>query len=486
MTIIQAIYENSLKYPNKLAIAASDGELTYQELWDYAIKFSQYINSLQIPKNMPIVIQGMQNSAFIIVLLSVLLHEGIIVPISKDITDDSLNDIISKTQACYVFNQTTLKDFTLKGIQTLLQISAPPPLTINHTIIEENISDILFTTGTTGTPEGIIHTHKSHYATVENILHCLNMQKNNITLITSPLNHSFGLRRLYANLVNGSSIIILENIFPIDNFFKLINKYNINSIVMNPSTISIILTVARTNLSKYAKQITYIEFTGSILKQNIIETLIEVLPNTCIYNMYGSTEAGVMLGCNISKYKNKINSIGTPNINSHIIILDKNNKEVTGFGKEHAGYLSIRSPIIMKGYLNNEEKTKEALKDNLYITKDIVYKDEDNFYYFIARESDIINIGGLKIAPEEIEDIVNLYSGVIESACIGKKDEIAGEFPVLFIVKNNFYTSSDFNNYIKNKMEKHKHPKEIYFIKEIPRTFNGKISRKILRDLLKE
>lgn len=481
MTIIKALTVNSIKYADRLAVSGNDGDLTYSELYQLICKFASYLKQQGLQSGDTVVIQGMQNTAYIVILLGTLLSGGVVVPVDKNITKNNLDEIIIETNSKYLFTIKEMPEFTLSYIKQILQNI---PLETHEIPSANNVCDILYTTGTTGKPEGIIHTNKSHYATVENVLGRLEMPEHNITMITAPLNHSFALRRFYANIVNGSSIVILDNIMYMEKFFSMLDTYCVKSIVMNPSAISLILHLCRDRLTQYAEQIVYIEFTGSVLHIDTVKEIMDVLPKTKLYNMYGSTEAGIMLGFDYTAHLDKEGSIGTPNINSDIYILDKDMNVISGYGKDNAGFLAIKSPIIMKGYLNNDLGTQKVIKDGYYITKDIVYRDIEGYYYFIGRESDVITIGGLKIAPEEIENVMRKYPGITDCACVGKNDNIAGQVPVLFITVNEEYNGAEIYKFIKDKLEPYKCPKDIRIIEEIPKTFNGKILRRKLREML--
>ncbi len=482
MIIVKKLYENSIKYPERLAIASCDSEITYEELWVYSNKFATYLKNEGLLKGDAVIIQGMQNVAFVVILFGVLLSGGVVVPVEKNIAKNNLDNIEKETNAKIKFTKDTLKDFNLAEILNLIS-----DIDIKEHIFPsiDDISDILYTTGTTGASRGIIHTNQSHYATIENILNAIDMPDNNVTMIAAPLSHSFGLRRMYAKIVHGSSIVITDGVLDIGNFFKFIEKYNVLSIVTNPSMISIILQMIDIEtLKKYSNNIIYFEFSGSVLPLNTVKTIKDIFPKSKIYNSYGSTEAGVMLGFDYASNMDKAGSIGTPNINSNIYILDDNMNVIDGYDKNNAGFLAIKSPIIMQGYLNDEVGTKEVLKDGYYVTRDIVYRDEDGFYYFIGRQSDIISIGGLKVSPSEIEDVVMKYTGIVECVCIGKDSDMAGQVPIIFITINENYNEKEIYSFLKGKLEPYKFPKEIHIINEIPKTFNGKVLRRKLREML--
>ncbi len=441
--------------------------------------FALHLRQCGLKPGDPVIISGMQNSLFTVMILGTLLAGGVIVPVEKKIVPGELENIKKAVGAKLVFGEKEFKNFDLKDMKQ----SAVSGAEI-YEPDENSVSDILFTTGTTGTPEGIIHTHKSHYATVENILSCIDMPENNVALIAAPLNHSYALRRFYANMVHGSSAVITDGILPLDNFFKILETYKVTSIAMNPSAFNILLKFTPENPAKYYENLVYIELGGSTAVQSDIKRFMEIAPGVKIYNIYGSTEAGTMTGFDNALHIEKTGCIGTPNINSHIMILDENMKAISGFGETNKGFLAIKSPIIMKGYLNKPELTASVLKNGVYITKDVVYRDEEGFYYFVGRESDIISVGGIKIAPDEIENAAKGYPGVIDCACVGKADNTAGSVPVLFLKTDETFDRTNIYKYLSLRLEPWKCPKDIRVTDHIPRTFNGKLIRTKLRDML--
>jgi long-chain acyl-CoA synthetase len=136
----------------------------------------------------------------------------------------------------------------------------------------------------------------------------------------------------------------------------------------------------------------------------------------------------------------------------------------------------------MLGYIGSENI---ANKNDIYVTQDICYK-KDGLIYFIGRDSDVINIGGLKVSPDDVEDIANTYPLIMKSACVGKMHKLAGQVPVLFVVPKNGFSVDEFYKFLKTHLQTHEFPKEIRQIDEIPHTYNGKIDRKKLRNMLNE
>ena len=471
---------NHAKIKNKIALVDKDESLTYKEFLDKLVSFGVFLSENNVQKNDTVVVQCKHNIPYLVSMLGCHLYGAVFVPTEKDIKKDAINELSKNVNAKLVISDLFEDKYILQNIYNNLKI-------VEQQVIvpkEDDISDYLFTTGTTGTPVGIIHTFKSHYATAENLIHTVNMPKDNVTAITAPLNHAFAIRRLYSNLINGSKIVLIDGVFPPMNFFNMIKDNGVKSLVMVPSSMMLILKLTKDELSKYKEQLIYIEFATAPLTVEQVKHINSLLPNTDIFNVYGSTESGCVLSFNYTKEIKRKACIGVPTINAEILILDEKGNIITGNGKENAGFLASKGSMNMKGYYNNEEKTASVMKDGMIVTKDIIYRDDEGFHYFIGRDGDVINIGGLKVAPTEIEAIMMDYDGILDGACTSEANELSGSVPVALIVKKDDFDEKKYFEYMASKLEAFKIPRRTVYVTEIPRTYNGKILRRKLKELI--
>lgn len=144
--------------------------------------------------------------------------------------------------------------------------------------------------------------------------------------------------------------------------------------------------------------------------------------------------------------------------------------------KDTPGTILLGGDILMDGYWKNPEKTKQILYDGLLHTEDIGYSDESGNIYILGRKSDVINSGGNKIAPAEIESVMMSNIHVAECACVPMEDKIAGQVARLFVVKKDeTITVESLRTFLEDRLEGFKVPKRIDFIPELPKAANGKI-----------
>ncbi len=174
-------------------------------------------------------------------------------------------------------------------------------------------------------------------------------------------------------------------------------------------------------------------------------------------------------------------SIGSAVPHAEIKLVDeKGNKVTCG----ETGELIVKGPMVMKGYHNNLEATRERIKDGWLYTGDLCRKDEDGFYYYLGRKDDMIIVGGLNVLPSEIESTLVSHSQVVEAAAVGVPDSERGEvIKAVVVVRPGFNLSEkELISFCKDRLANYKVPKRIGFRDTIPKTSTGKIARSLLTD----
>ena len=212
------------------------------------------------------------------------------------------------------------------------------------------------------------------------------------------------------------------------------------------------------------------------------DKLCEILPNTRLYFAYGSSEAGCVSMYDYSKNRGLISCVGKPNKNANIFIVDDNRNPIKS-SKENQGLIAISGGMVMQGYYNAPELTEGVLKDGVVYTNDIGYIDDEGYVYMLGRKGDVINIGGLKIAPTEVENVVLRYPDIADCACFAVEDRMGGVVPKLNVVmkKGCELDTAALRAHMAKHLEAFKIPKQIVKVDELPKTSNGKLDRKNLK-----
>ncbi len=286
-------------------------------------------------------------------------------------------------------------------------------------------------------------------------------------------------------MANGSSVVFVSKITLLKKMFQMMDEYGATSMDLSPSMLSIIFKMSKDRIGEYADRLDYIQLGSAPLPEEDKQHLARLLPNTRLYNFYGSTEAGCSCLLDFNEAPGKKGCIGKPAVNAHFIVVDENRNEIKS-SADNLGFLASSGAINMKEYFKAPELTREAMPDGDYIyTKDLGYIDEEGYVYMLGRKDDVINYAGIKISPEELEALIVKNPLIKDCALIPVEDALTGQAPKLFIAleddAKDSFDLKQFKIFLSEVIDANKQPKYIEIIDEIPRTFNGKIRRKDLR-----
>ena len=467
------------------AADSKDNCLTYGEAWAKTKKVAGVIHNIwNISKGDKVLVKCEQSAEYLIVCLACNLLGAIYIPVEKNASIQRIQEIAADT-GCKLYISPDLKAECPVVFTTYRDLFSGEDCTadfpFNHA---GDVSEILFTTGTTGKSKGIVLTNKANLAVADNIRFGVAMKKHNVEMIPLAMSHSHGLRTFYANLLNGSTVVITNGVMKVQQFFQLMDRYNVTSLDLSPSATEILIKLAKDVFWEKARNLDYIEIGTAALSEALKEQLAGHLPGVHLYNFYGSTESGRTCVLDFSVAKNKKKCIGRPSVNAEIVFTDDNRTPIKATPEE-PGLLASKGPMNMSCYWKNPELTDEILINGFVCTNDIGYYDEEGYVYVVGRRDDVINYNGLKISPTEIEDIVSSHPEIDETALVGKPDPIVGQVPKLFIVVKDAKTFDidSFWSFLSGRLDQTKMPKSIAVIDALPRTYNGKLNRKELERL---
>ncbi len=487
-SIIEAVAAHAAEHPQRICFADIHDSVTYEQAIRSIVRFAQRIREENIQRGDRILIECTQDVRFCIANLAAQLAGAVTVPLEKragearilEIKEDTAARVIIGTNlAAYADQFINLTEIDLEAsASNLSEFSFPA---------KDEIAEILFSTGTTGKSKGIVHTHGSVIAVAENVVYGVKMKDGGVELIPTPLSHSHGLRRHYANLLFGNTVVIADGVLMVKNIFNLMDRYNVTAMDMSPSALQVLEKLGKGRLAEYKDRLDYIQIGTAPLSENAKETLREQLPNTHLYNFYGTTEGGCSCIMDFSVERNRPACIGKPTVNARFIIVDEKRRPLENTSPEHTGYLAYSGAMNMLGYWHQPELTASVMSDGTIYSTDVGYIDPEGYIYMLGRDDDVINYSGIKISPEEIESAVSLCDGVVDCACVPRPDPLTGQAPQLFVVMEAGKTldKTALLEQLKKSVDANKMPKFIEQIEAIPRTFNGKILRRELRARLK-
>ena len=472
--LILKLHENCMKTPSKIALVDKDNEISYAELFTHIRQASTYLISLGINAGDTIILSGEKDAKFVYLYFAAQLlaiTTTIVDPKSKN---DKIAFVESKVNPKYCFGFKTDKTPSVSLCDIALNaLSLYIPQEISST--PESISEIMFTTGTTGNPKGVCLSFKNIFSSASNINSFIKNSSDDVEIIGLPICHSFGLGRLRCNLINGATTVLINGFSNIRLFFDLIQKYNVTGFGVVPAAWSYIKKLSGSSIGKFSEQIKYIEIGSASMPLEEKQQLLKLFPNTRICMHYGSTEAS--RSCFMEFHdSNHLLSIGKPVCDKVDIAIMNDSGELCPVNQ--TGEICIKGNMVMKHYLETNDNSS-SFHGSFFRTGDIGMMDKDGYFYLVGREKEVINVGGKKVSPGEVEDQICAL-GVGDCVCIPIKDNdgILGEVVKCYILKGSTnLTFEQIDSLLKEKIEPYKRPVVYDWIDEIPKTESGKKQR---------
>lgn len=345
---------------------------------------------------------------------------------------------------------------------------------------DDDVAAMIYTSGTTGTPKGVMLTHAGLAYSANMQQETTHLQQDLISMAMLPLCHSFGVSMMNGSFLRLKGKVIIMRQFNLEQAFSNIDKYKVQSVPIVPTMIVYMLMFP--DYAKYdISSVKYWVCGSAPLSLDTWKQFKEKF-GAEIGEGWGLTEAGANNATNIGQAVIKPGSIGRPMKGMDMRIYDNDDKEVPQ-GQE--GEIVIKGPMVMKGYWNMPDATKEVIKDGWLHTGDIGYVDKDGYFYITDRKKDIIIKGGENISPRVIEEVLYAHPAVSEASVIGIKDKVYGEDLKAFVTlkTGQTVTPDDILEYCKSKLKKFFVPKEVVVLAAMPKTLVGKILKKELRKM---
>ncbi len=443
MTLEDYLHQNARCYPDKVAVVCGDTTLTYAQLWQEVARRAQDFHPHEV-----VCFRSSQDIDFLVTYMAVHLAGGVAAPLEHGMPD-TLFERISSAVA---------HSFTLHS-------SLP-------------IADILYTTGTTGRSKGVMVSHRALIADAENLIAGQGFSHDLVFIINGPLNHIGSLSKIWPCIILGATILIIEGMKDLNAFFRALDT-PLSSFLLPPSsklkfatffvpaTIRMILQFAPDRLASYAHKLDFIESGAAPLPQTDMQRLCELLPHTRLYNTYASTETGIIATYNYNDDRCMANCLGRPMPHSKILItLD--------------GLIACQGDTLMSGYVGDPELTATVLRDDTVFTSDVGILDEEGMLHLSGRASDVINVGGFKVSPIEVEEAAMASPMVSDCICISASHPVTGRALKLLVVTppGQKLDKRTLARYLADRLEPYKVPMLYEQVDTIARTYNGKLDRK--------
>lgn len=466
--------------PDKPAVKSGKKSATYLQLCQRVLGARDYfVNQLMLNAGDTIVLAAGKQIEFVYAYFGAHLAGLKVVPVDPATNPDRMDFIIKQTGASLLVGfdgiENNIRTIGLKEFEELASEFSVPSFPYGN-----QIADILFTTGTTGKPKGVTLTYDNEAAAARNINEFIGNTGNDIELLALPVSHSFGLGRVRCCLYQGATLILLGSFANVKKLYRTIEEENVTGFTMVPASWRYLKKLTGNKLGDFRNQLRYIEMGSAFFSKEEKDELAGILPDTRVCMHYGLTEASRSTFMEFHQDASHMDSVGKASPHTEIKILDENGVECEA-GNE--GEICIKGEHVTHGYL--DLSVRDSFFGDYFRTGDWGYKTEDGYVYLISRKKELINVGGKKVSPIEVEEQLLKIPGVEDCACIGVPDdnEVLGEVVKAFIVKEkgSEITFADIDEQLTGKLESYKIPVCYEWIDAIPKTQNGKIQRGLLK-----
>jgi o-succinylbenzoate---CoA ligase len=473
--------------PNKKAIHLKNGiSYTFSELRDDAIRFAKQLYGAGIKKGAHIALLSNNCYEMVVAIHALSYLQAKIVLLNTRLTTNELLFQYEDSESSNLLYDDSIKerhrDFIEKTDSLSFQeVNLKSPITFPYTG-EMNLNEpftIMYTSGTTGFPKGVLHSYGNHFWSATSSVLNLGLEKDDSWLAAVPLFHVSGFSILVRSVLYGIPVYLHEK-FVAKDVAKQMK-------VQGVTTVSVVTVMLEELLREFGNHppdsLRCMLLGGGPAPKGLLEKC--KVKNIPVFQTYGMTEtSSQIVTISPNDALRKLGSAGKPLFTAQLKIMD-DEKELPAY---KVGEIVVKGPMVTQGYFKREDVNRAFFRDGWFYTGDLGYLDEEGYLYVLDRRKDLIISGGENIYPAEIEGVLKEHDAIFDVGVVGQEDEKWGQVPVAFIVLNKGWTitNEELNRFLKDKLARYKIPKKVYILEKLPRNAAKKLLRRTLLEWLEK
>ena len=473
----------ALSQPQRDALIAGDRHFSYGELWQRVRSIAQEFARFGVGRGDRVLLAAPNVPAFAFAYFATQLLGAIAVPLDPHAPKARRDELIERVRPKLAFGEKDEANAGPTPIRAIAELEvlpwseaefAPPA--------PDSLADLLFTTGTTGRPKGVRLTHRNLTAAACHINSVIGTRESDVEVLPLPLYHSFGLGRLRCNLIAGATVVLVDGFRLPGEIFAAIDRHRATGLVGVPAGFAVLLRFGARGLGAFANQLRYIEIGSAPMPIEHKRALMGLLPMTELWMHYGLTEASRSVFIEFHRHHERLDTVG---LAAPGVQLAVRGEDGSANQPGVAGHLWIHGEHVSAGYWDDPESTVANFVRGWVHTGDVAHLGNDGFLVLHGRNDDMINVGGFKVSPDEIERVLSEHPAVREAFCIGVPDprKIAGQVVRAYLVSGSAKApDEELSDWVAARLERYKVPMQYRWIESLPRTSSGKPLRATLRN----
>lgn len=495
----QFLVESAAKHPDKVALIFQQQKLTYAELNRQSSNFAGHLRHSGFLRGERVLVFLPNCPQAVIAIFGILKAGGVFSVINHGTKADKLGFIQGNCRAKFIVTNQSLLDITMRAgfdshtvyltdstaesanLSFTEAIETTPESPEFNSGIDTDLAMLVYTSGSTGSPKGVMMMHRNICFAAASINTYLRNSSDEIILLTLPISFDYGLYQIFLASQLGATVILEQGFtFPAATL-NAAREHKATNFPLVPTMAA--LLVRMKNLSTDGlESLRCFTNTGAALPPEHIKQLQKLFPKTMMFSMYGLTECKRCTYIEPEELAQRPDSVGKAIPFTEVFIVDADNN-ILDHGK--TGELVIRGSHVMPGYWENDAATAKAIRphplypwEKVLYTGDLFRMDAAGYLYFIARQDDIIKSRGEKISPKEIENVLYALDSVQEAVVIGIPDEILGNILKAIIVPTNgALIERTVITHCRAHLEPYMVPQQVEFREQLSKTSSGKIDR---------
>jgi len=498
--------------PDQEIVVCGDLRQTYEKTLGRVQRLANALGALGVAKGDRVAVLDTNSARYVEAYFATSMLGGVFVPLNYRAKADELEDMVTTAGARllfvgerYVSLVASLRE-RLVGVTHYVALESSPPgmmpyeallawdaaEVIEAEVDEDDVNVLMYTSGTTGRPKGVMLTYGDFVAYVCGHTELADGTPRGSTLLCVPLYHIAGVTSMMTSLFAGRRLVILPQFDPIA-WLDTVQRERITHAFLVPTMLKRVLD--QPEFAHYdCSSLEVLAYGAAPMPLPVIRRAVESFPATVGFiNAFGQTETTATVTMllpedhrlegspvEVERKLRRLSSIGRPLPDVEVKIVDALGAEVP---RGEIGEIAVRTPRMMKGYLAEVDATAQTIIGGWLHTRDLGWMDEDGYVYLAGRKDDLIIRGGENISPAEIEAVLQAHPAIEEAAIIGVPDLEWGEQVMAIVVRKPGSTLSaeEVTEWCRQRLASFKKPELVHFVPELPRNPLGKVLRKDLR-----